>query len=82
MISGYMTRALKSRDPRYARVLRKMGYAEPTTAAAGPAPSLEDEMRALREEYEAVMGKRPYWGWDADELRERMAEAKEASDEG
>ena len=75
MISSYMTRALKSRDPRYARVLRKMGYAEPTTAAADPAPSLEDEMRALREEYEEVMGKRPFMGWDAETLRGKIAAA-------
>lgn len=77
MISSYMTRALKSRDPRYARVLRKMGYAEPRTAAADPAPSLEDEMRALREEYEAVMGKRPFMGWDAETLRWKIAAAGE-----
>ena len=77
MISSYMTRALRSRDPRYARVLRKMGYAEPTTAAADPAPSLEDEMRALREEYEAVMGRRPFMGWSRDVLLEKIAAAGE-----
>lgn len=77
MISGYMTRALRSRDPRYARVLRKMGYAEPEVAVAEPAPSPEDEMRALREAYEEALGKRPFMGWDAETLREKIAAAGE-----
>lgn len=31
------------------------------------------DIKALRAEYEARFGKRPFMGWDADELRERMA---------
>lgn len=34
-----------------------------------------DEMAALRDEYENVVGKRPFNGWDAEELRRRMDEA-------
>lgn len=32
---------------------------------------------ALREEYQRVFGKRPFNGWDADELREKIAAGPE-----
>lgn len=32
----------------------------------------EDDMKALRAEYKAKMGKQPYNGWDAKTLREKM----------
>ena len=38
------------------------------------APEPSDELAALRTEYRQVVGKRPFPGWDADELRRRMAE--------
>jgi hypothetical protein len=34
-----------------------------------------DDMQALRAEYQKVVGKRAFPGWDAAELKRRMAEA-------
>lgn len=41
--------------------------------AAKPAPSGDDETTTLRAEYEAKAGKRPFMGWDADKLRDKIA---------
>ena len=73
--SGYMTRALRHSDPRFARVLGKLGYAGRDMR---PAPPVEpkDDMTELRAEYERVVGKRPFMGWDADTLRTKIAEAR------
>lgn len=70
--STYMDRALKSRDPRYARVLSKLGYERRDMVAEKP-----DEFALLREEYQRVIGKRAFHGWDASTLREKIAEAGE-----
>lgn len=35
------------------------------------------DLIALRAEYEAAVGKKPYGGWDADKIREKMAEKLE-----
>lgn len=34
-----------------------------------------DDIKAIRAEYEAKMGKRSFPGWDADELKRRMGDA-------
>lgn len=34
-----------------------------------------DDLPALRAEYQSLVGKRPFMGWAADELRRRIAEA-------
>lgn len=34
-----------------------------------------DDMADLRAEYQRVMGKRPFPGWDADKLRAKMGNA-------
>lgn len=74
--SHYMRRARASRDPRYARILSKLGYPrrdrQPATLAKVPV----DDIKALREEYKRVTGKKPFSGWDAAALREKIAEAK------
>lgn len=69
--SGYMDRAMKARDPRYKRVLAKLGY-ERRDMTAEPV----DELAELRAEYQEKVGKRPYHGWDADELRAKIEEAE------
>lgn len=81
---GYFTRALQANDPRYARVFGKLGYSRSDLSAdpqaeppADPAPAADD-LAALREQYQAAVGKKPYHGWDADELRKRIAEADTA----
>lgn len=45
------------------------------TAKADPAA----ERQALREEYEKVIGKPPFNGWNADELRARITVARKAA---
>ncbi len=37
-----------------------------------------DDMKALRFEYEVKVGRKPFGGWDADKLREKIAEVSEA----
>lgn len=71
--SSYMTRALRSNDKRYALVLGKLGYTTPATPAIAPEV---DELAALRAEYERVLGKKVFNGWDADALREKIAAAR------
>lgn len=88
MTSPYWDRALKSRDPRYARILSRLGYATrhmqadvaaPVVAAPASTPALEAEASAdltdLRAQYQEIVGKKPYHGWGADELRKRIDEA-------
>ena len=70
--SGYMDRAMRAADPRFARILGKMGYDRRDMTAEDQA----DELDALRDEYKEVVGKRAYHAWDADTLREKIAEAK------
>ena len=79
--STYMNRALKARDPRFARVLQKLGYQRRDMVAEPQEAETEDELTELRAEYQSVFDKRPYHGWDADTLREKIAEASENGDE-
>lgn len=69
--SGYMDRAMKSRDPRFARILGKMGYERRDMVAE---PEV-DALAVLRDEYQRVLGKRAFHGWDEDTLRAKIAEA-------
>jgi hypothetical protein len=84
----YWDRALKSRDPRYARILSRLGYAtrrmqaeavtgEVNAPAQEPSTASEasDELSDLRAQYQEIVGKKPYHGWGADELRKRIDEA-------
>lgn len=52
-------------EPVEARPLDDGGDEEPERA--------EDETPELREEYQRVIGRRPYMGWDAETLREKIA---------
>lgn len=74
--STYMDRALKSRDPRFARILGKLGYERRDMVAADPADSDADDLTTLRAEYQDVVGKRAYHGWREDELRAKIDAAK------
>jgi len=73
---SYMDRALRAQDPRYARILGKLGYDRRDLRAAAQTPDPEEELKALREEYQDAVGKRPYHGWDAETLKTKIAEAK------
>ncbi|WCP14499.1 hypothetical protein sphantq_02945 [Sphingobium sp. AntQ-1] len=68
---GYFTRALKASDPRYARIFEKLGY-RTTSLVADDAPDIE----SLRDLYEKVLGKRPFNGWSAETLAEKIAEKR------
>lgn len=74
--SVYMDRAMRAADPRFARVLGKLGYQRTDMTAAKVEDTEADELDALRDEYKEVVGKRAYHAWDADELREKIASAK------
>ena len=68
--NGYMDRALRARDPRYARILGKLGYATRDLKADAAAPiggltptaAIVDELAELRQAYQTKFGKRPYHG--------------------
>jgi hypothetical protein len=85
--SSYMTRALTASDPRFARVLGKLGYERSDVIAADPldhdsdgkkggSPSVKpsDDLTTLRTKYSEKFGKRPFHGWDAMTLTEKLAE--------
>ena len=72
--STYMDRALKSRDPRFARILGKLGYERRDMVAAEPVAD-DDELAALRAEYQDAVGKKAFHGWSAEEIRSRIAQA-------
>ena len=74
--SGYMDRAMRAADTRFARILGKLGYRRTDMTAAKVEEAEADELDALRDEYKEAFGKRAYHGWSADELREKIAEAK------
>lgn len=79
---GYATRRLKPEDPfqasgRDARLLVAIGkarYATTDAVAVGSKPA-PDDIKSLREAYQAKTGKRAFNGWDADALRKKIAEA-------
>lgn len=76
---SYMTRALQARDRRFATILGKLGYGRTDMQAAHakrPAKPKGDDMKDLRAQYQAVVGKRPFNGWDAPTLKAKIAEAK------
>jgi len=62
---NYYDRSMKSSDNRYRRVFEKMGYGTRSVRA-------DDEVATLRHEYQALVGKKPYMGWDADTLRDKI----------
>ena len=78
MTNSYRDRALRARDPRFAQIFDKLGYARRDMVSAPPRPKpvKAEDLTALRAEYEAKVGKRPFMGWDAAKLREKIAAAK------
>lgn len=78
----YGTRRLLAEDDftapkRDARLLVAIGKARYRTedARAAPAPA-PDDLKALRESYKTATGKKPFGGWDAATLREKIAASK------
>lgn len=78
MKTNYRDRMLAARDPRYAKIAGAIYGTRDLKAAPAPAVPAVDDMAELRAEYERVMGKRPFMGWDADMLRTKMAAAAQS----
>lgn len=64
-----------TKSERHARILVGIGKARraPQEPQKNEQP---DELAELRAEYTEKLGKRPFHGWDADTLREKIAEAE------
>lgn len=62
-------------DVRYADILQKLGRGTYMTRDM-QAQALRDdeELSRLRAEYQEIVGKRAFHGWDADQLREKIDE--------
>lgn len=70
---------------RYADVLQKLGRGTYMTRDMRaqpvlPADPIVDELVALRAQYQDVVGKRPFHGWDAETIRQKIAEAGQDDD--
>ncbi|RWR28832.1 hypothetical protein D2T31_12020 [Sinirhodobacter populi] len=68
MKSNYMTRAIAHRDPRFVTILKRLGHRVTDVPAT-------DDLASLRAEYQNIVGKRAFHGWDADALKTKIAEA-------
>lgn len=67
----------KSRDARILVAIGKARYATADAVAADAFPAAKpDDIKGLREAYQAKTGKRAFNGWDAEALRAKIAEAK------
>ena len=74
----YGTRMLRAGDefearPRDARLFVAIGAAREAPKPA-PADAQPVDLGPLRAEYERVVGRRPFMGWDAATLRQKMRE--------
>lgn len=76
-MAGYMDRALRAKDPRYAKVLRGLGYERRDMVAEQAPEQKSEDLTQLRADYQDAVGKKAYHGWDADTLRAKIAEAKD-----
>lgn len=88
---SYLTRALRARDPRFASILGKLGYRETNLQAADErdpldhdgegrkggsvTPAETENLAALRAEYLAKVGRRPFHAWDEETLAAKIAES-------
>jgi len=62
-------------DVRYADILQKLGRGTYMTRDMQAAQERdEEELIELRARYQDVVGKRAFHGWDAGQLREKIAE--------
>lgn len=71
----------KSMSRRDAEILKKLGRGTYTTRDMQATEQRDDdELSRLRAEYQDVVGKRPFHGWDADTIRQKIAEAGQGDD--
>lgn len=68
------------RDARVLVALKKAQYAGDSDADGDAEPATEAEiLSALRAEYQGKFGKRPFNGWNAEEIKAKLAAAPAAS---
>lgn len=68
----------QSMQRRYADILQKLGRGTYMTRdMQAQETKNDDQLTDLRDEYQAVVGKRAYHGWDAETLREKIAESRD-----
>ncbi|WP_246504706.1 hypothetical protein [Microvirga antarctica] len=69
----------KPRDARILRAVKKARYDAATDSdeAIGHDAARPADLAELRVEYEKLVGKRPFMGWDAATLREKIANRTE-----
>ena len=75
---GRVPGALPPLPPTLAKGAKRDPFDHDNDGAPGGSTKPEgdrEEINALRAEYKDTLGKRPFPGWDADELRRRIAEA-------
>lgn len=78
---SYRTKAFRRRDEQIARIvgMNQTSRAEVAPVVQAPAvapePVVGGEVNQLRADYQELLGKRPYYGWDAAELRTRIESA-------
>lgn len=76
-------RMMSRRD---ASILQKLGRGTYMTRDMRAQPVVEpvntedDALTELRAQYQDVVGKRPFHGWDAETLRQKIAEAEQDDD--
>lgn len=75
--NSYMDRAMKSKDPRFARVLGKLGYKTTVMSAEAQA---EKELETLSEYYKEKVGRSPHHSWDAAKIKEKLSEKLDDTD--
>jgi len=62
-----------------AKLLVAIGKAKPADISEPEVPAIPktaEDIVALRGDYETMVGKRPFMGWDAAQIREKMAAYK------
>ncbi|WKL57247.1 hypothetical protein Q1W73_16515 [Asticcacaulis sp. ZE23SCel15] len=75
--AGYMDRALRAKDPRFARVLGRLGYSRSDLMSdnVAPVPPVdEDELTRLRNSYKSLTGKVAHWRWTEKTLMAKISE--------
>lgn len=72
---SYMTRAMRAQDPRFARILGKLGYGTKVVVAEPVEP--EDDLDVLRAEAESL-GVDVDGRWGEKRLKQEIGKAKKA----
>lgn len=88
--STYMDRAMQHRDPRFARILGKLGYTTTDMAKAEtkPEPKLEPvedtaaDLTAMRSAYKEASGKFAHHTWDIAAIKAKLEAMDPPADDG